>query len=256
MDGRKLDVSQSAHRISASVATGKAPHVLRAVVHKTPPAVSTAELKGIRGVLSRFTTHFNAGNKKRAHNLRLAASRLDGKLLWPGKTLSLNEIVRERTQKNGFLTATVIEEGKRVPGIGGGSSQVAGTLFNAALLGGLKVEQYQTHARPIPYLPVGRDATLSEQIDLKVNNPTKTPIYISAKPSGSRLTVTIFGAPVAGRKYVLAVNKKKLAPTHVVAELYRLVKKNGRLVAKERIGRSEYQWVDEKAAKARVANAR
>jgi vancomycin resistance protein YoaR len=105
---RMLDVSASAHRIAATIEKNPRARSIRLVVVKRSPAVPTGALKPIRGVLSRFTTHFNAGNKKRAHNVRLAASRLDGKILWPAKTLSLNEIVRERTQKNGFLTATVL----------------------------------------------------------------------------------------------------------------------------------------------------
>lgn len=165
----------------------------------------------------------------------------------------MNEVVGERTQKNGFLTATVIEDGKRVPGIGGGCSQVAGTLFNAALLGGMTIEQYQTHTRPIPYLPVGRDATLSEQIDLKVKNPTKSPVYFAATPSNGRLTITLYGAPVRDRMIALAVNQHKLAPNHIKAELYRLITTNGKLVKKEHIGRSEYLWTVEKAKRTRVA---
>jgi vancomycin resistance protein YoaR len=253
--GRKLDVSASAHRVAALLQRGSGLWTVSLVVRKRPAKITTAMVKPIRSVLSRFSTQFNPGNRKRAFNLRLAAKRVNGKLLLPGRMLSVNHAVGPRTQENGFLTAPVIEYGKKVPGIGGGASQVAGTLFNAALLAGLSVPAYQTHARPVPYLPVGRDATLSEQIDLKIKNTSKAPVYIAARPQGSRLVITIYGATVRGRNVGLMVKKEKPAPTHVKAELFRIVKQDGMLVREERIGRSEYMWKEE-TAKSLARNAK
>jgi vancomycin resistance protein YoaR len=155
----------------------------------------------------------------------------------------MNQTVGERTQKRGYLTAPVFVEGKVVPGIGGGVSQVTGTLFNAALLAGLPIEQYQTHDRPVHYLPVGRDATVAwGLLDMKFKNNTSAPIYISYKVSGGRLVATLYGARVSGERVALSVQAKQVGPRHVTAELYRTIKKNGKVEKKERVGRSDYTW--------------
>ena len=215
---------------------GNAKHAAAGHAAKKPPNKA-------RKVLSQFTTHFDPSNAKRAHNIRLAALRLNGKVIAPGQVFSLNRVVGERTHKNGFLTAPVIEEGKKVPGIGGGVSQIAGTLFNAALLAGLTVKEYQNHARPVQYLPVGRDATVAwNLIDLKIKNDTPSPVVIKAHPRGGRLTVVVLGIPVPGRKIGLAVHKKKVTPTHVETDLYRVIKRAGKTIRKERIGHADYNW--------------
>jgi vancomycin resistance protein YoaR len=198
-------------------------------------------------VLSRFTTAFDPSNAKRAHNIRLAARRLNGKVIAPGQVLSVNRVVGNRTHENGFLTAPVIEDGKKVPGIGGGVSQVASTLFNAALLAGLTVSEHQNHTKPVRYLPVGRDATVAwNLIDLKIRNNTRTPVKVRAVAPGGRLTVAMLGTPVPHRKIGLAVAKKTIGPRHVETELYRIIKQGGKVVKKERIGRAEYTWKPEK----------
>jgi len=205
-------------------------------------------------VIGQFTTHFDPSNAKRAHNIRLTARRLNGRVIYPGHVLSVNKVVGNRTHENGFLTAPVIEEGKKVPGIGGGVSQVAGTLFNAALLAGLTITEHQNHAKPVQYLPVGRDATVAwNLLDLKIKNPTRYPVFVKVGYSGGRVTVTVFGAPAPGRKIGLIVDKKTLGLRHVETHLYRIIKQGGKIVKKESIGRAEYNWKAETPHQASIA---
>lgn len=241
---RAIDVGTSAQRLANLLEQKPDARLLRLAITKKPPGVTTADLKGITGRLSRFTTYFNntKSRVKRVHNMRLAASRIDGTLLPPGKSLSLNQAIGERTQQHGFRTAPVFENRMVVPGIGGGVSQVTGTLFNAALLAGLSIEEYVPHSMPVPYLPPGRDATLAwDQNDLKIKNTTGAPVYIAYHLSGNRLTATVYGKkPPAGRRVTLKVNKKSLGKQRLSTELYRIIKQNGKVIRKERIGRAVY----------------
>ena len=77
-----------------------------------------------------------SANAKRNNNIQIAAESIDGTLLSPGEVFSLNQTVGKRTQARGFRTAPVFVNAEKVPGVGGGVSQITGTLFNAAALAG------------------------------------------------------------------------------------------------------------------------
>ena len=223
--------------------TDAALQALPLVLKKHAAKVTAADLKGITGRIGHFEKAFNAGNVKRAHNIWVAVAVLNGKIVKPGETFSLNETLGERTHEHGYLTANVIADGKLTAGIGGGVSQVTGVLFNAVLLSGLTVVAYGSHSHPVAYLPVGRDATLAwNHIDFKFKNNTHAPVYIAYSASGDKASATLYGAKVSGRKIGLAVAAKKLNDRHITATLYRIVKRNGKVVAKEKIGVSDYKW--------------
>lgn len=238
-----IDVEASAHHIAALLKAHPTLQTLPLVLEKHSAKVTAAALKGINGRLGHFEKAFNASNVKRAHNIRVAINVLNGKIVKPDETFSLNDTLGERTHEHGYLTANVIADGKLASGIGGGVSQVTGVLFNAVLLSGLTVVEYKGHSHPVLYLPVGRDATLAwNHIDLKFKNNTQVPVYIAFSGTGNKASATLYGAKAPGRKIGLAVDAKKLNERHITAALYRIVKKNGKVVNKEKIGTSDYKW--------------
>lgn len=242
-NGRTVDAGASAARIAEILEQHPATTVLPLVMKPKAPHTPTSAYRGMTGRLSEFTSHFNVGNAKRAHNLRLAAARVNGRLVPPGQTFSLNQAVGERKQDRGFLTAHVFEDGKVVDGIGGGVSQVVGTLFNAALLSGLPIVEYHSHSRPVSYLPVGRDATVAwDQNDLKIKNNTNAPLYITCTPSGSGLTAALYGAKRPQQRVAVSVQATRLSPTHIKTVLYRTIKAKGQIVKREVVGRADYAW--------------
>ena len=240
---RELNVGLSAQRIAQAVRKNSAALTLPVAVTKKPTAVTAASLKGINGRLGRYTTRFNPGQAKRSHNIRLAIRSIDGTILSPGEVFSLNQTVGERTQKRGYRTAPVFENRKTVPGIGGGVSQVTGTLFNAALVAGLPIVQYRTHFKPVPYVPVGRDATVAwNGFDMKFKNDTSAPVYVSYKASGSQLIATLYGAKKPRRAVSVTVRTQKKKKGEVTAQLYRTFKSKGKVLKKELVGTSNYNW--------------
>jgi vancomycin resistance protein YoaR len=239
---RALNVPVTAARLAAAVAGNATVVWFNVSLDKKPPVLSAERQKGITGVLGSYATRTTA-NPKRNKNIRLAANSIDGTLLSPGETFSLRQTIGKPTQAKGYRTAPVFLNAEAVPGIGGGISQVTGTLFNAAALAGLKIVEVHPHSRPVSYIPVGRDATFSAgSKDLKLVNTTGAPVYIAYSFQDRRLRATLYGRKQPGRKVTLQARVQRLGPGRVNAQLYRVVRQNGRVVAKQRLVRHGYRW--------------
>lgn len=240
---RWVDVAGSAHHLAQALKKNPAVRTVHLMVKEAPRKLRAGHFRGITGRLSRFTTSFNPGNAKRAHNLRLATRSINGTILQPGQVFSLNKVVGERTQARGYRTAIVFKHGYKAAGIGAGVSQVTGTLFNAALLAGLPIVEYRTHSRPVQYLPIGRDATVAwGSFDMKFKNNTSAPIYISYKTSGDRAIATLYGKKIPGQQVNITVRSQRKGPRRIIAQLYRTIRRNGKIVKKEKVGSSYYNW--------------
>ena len=181
--GRLLDIAVSPDRAGR----------IELVVAK--PEVSTSEAKamGIDDRLSTFTTEHTPG-EPRVTNIHLAADVLDGALVLPDTMFSLNERVGPRTKERGFVNAPVIYEGEFTEDVGGGTSQLATTTFNAAFFAGYPFVEYQPHSFYIDRYPMGREATVSYPApDLKFRNDTAHPFVIATSYTDSSITVSIYG---------------------------------------------------------------
>jgi vancomycin resistance protein YoaR len=158
---------------------------------------------GIRTTLAVYSTGY-AGSADRIHNLQLAVSLLDGTLVSPGGVFSLNEAVGERTAERGFRVAPVIVGDEYEEAVGGGTSQVATTIFNAAWEAGLKIAERNPHALYISRYPLGRDATVNyPNLDLKFVNDTKKWILVRGWSTSTGISIGLYGAPT-GRRVVSA----------------------------------------------------
>ena len=243
--GQKLDVSTSAARLKIQAEKNAAQTRFSLVDKQLAPRLSANRLQGINAVIGTFSTRFNPGQVKRTRNMRVAVRAIDGTLLSPGEVFSLNKVVGERTQARGYRTAIIFQGGKKEAGIGGGVSQVTGTLFNAALLAALPIVSYRVHSRPVTYLPLGRDATVAwGSFDMKFKNDSPSPIFIDYKLQGSRLTATLFGKRT-GKRGTLRVVSKKVGERAVEAKLFRTIRQNGKVVKKETVGTSSYSWKED-----------
>ena len=200
--GRELDRVATAQAIFAA-AISPTERVAVGETRAAAPERTTAEAKamGITAQLVAYSTAY-AGTADRIHNLQLAISLLDGTLVAPGGTFSLNEAVGERTAERGFRTAPVIIGNEYEEDIGGGVSQVATTVFNAAWEAGLKISERNPHALYIGRYPLGRDATVNyPDLDLKFLNDTSKWILVKGWSTSSGITVSLYGTPT-GREVV------------------------------------------------------
>jgi VanW like protein len=148
----------------------------------TQPDVTTADVKklGITAQVSEFTTHFPYAAYRNT-NLGRAAELVNGTVLKPGDTFSLNKIVGERTPANGFTKGFIISDGVYAEDYGGGVSQVATTTFNAAFFAGLQDVAHKTHSFYIDRYPAGREATVAwPSVDLKFKDDTPYGVLVQA----------------------------------------------------------------------------
>lgn len=239
---RVLNIPTTAATIKKGVEQDASTRYVRVALGKSPPTLTADRLKGINGRLSSYATTA-ANNASRNRNIRISVEAIDGTLLSPGETFSLNDTVGRRTKERGFQEATVFVDAEKVQGVGGGVSQITGTLFNAAALAGLNILEVNPHSRPVAYIPIGRDATVAWKYkDLKFKNNTDAPVYIQYTFRNQRLHATFYGKKMAGQTVTLTPRVQKLAPGKVNAQLYRTVKQNGKVVAKSRLFSHQYRW--------------
>jgi len=227
--------------------------------------VSDHDLAGINEVVTEFTTHFSTGKKSRCNNIHLASSRLNGLVLLPGDRMSFNDTVGRRTVKGGFQVAGVYKNGKHDVDVGGGICQVSTTLYNAALLADLKILQRHNHSMPVPYVPLGQDATVDYgALDLEIENNTAGPIAICSEYHPGKLTFRVLGKKdpgltvkieSAGKQRwnpgtqlvsdpTLAPGQKKVLDKGASGEsvkTYRVVYRDGKEVRRESLGMSYYK---------------
>jgi vancomycin resistance protein YoaR len=139
----------------------------------------------IRRQVSEFTT-FYPHAAYRNTNIGRAAELVDGTILKPGETFSLNDTVGERTRANGFTRGFIIEDGVYREELGGGVSQLATTTFNAMFFAGLEDVEHKTHSFYIDRYPVGREATVAwGSVDLRFRNDTPHGVLITARVTPS-----------------------------------------------------------------------
>lgn len=129
----------------------------------------------------------------RVTNIHRIADIVRGAVILPGETFSVNGFVGQRTREKGFVEAGVIYNGEVTADVGGGVSQFATTLFNAALFAGLDFGEYQSHSLYISRYPRGHEATISwEHPDLQIVNNTEYGVMIWPTYTDTSLTVHLY----------------------------------------------------------------
>ena len=146
------------------------------------PAFTTEDAKalGIKKEISSFTTYYPYAEYRNI-NIGRAAELVDGTIVGPGETFSLNGTVGERTAENGFTTGFIISNGIFAEDLGGGVSQMATTTFNAAFFGGMTDVEHKPHSFYIDRYPEGREATVAwPTVDLQWRNDTPYGVLVHA----------------------------------------------------------------------------
>lgn len=164
------------------------------------PELTTEELEGlgVQEVVGEFSTDFPYANYRNV-NIARAAELMDGTLVLPGETFSMNGTVGERTKDNGFTGGYVIKNGNLTIEQGGGVSQVATTMYNASFFAGMEDVEHRPHGFYIDRYPVGREATLYwGSLDLRWKNTTPYAVHVEswadqASPGGiGKVTVRLW----------------------------------------------------------------
>ena len=154
-----------------------------------------AESLGITDLVAEFTTPFAPG-QDRIINIARISELTRGVVIEPGQRFSVNGHVGPRTVANGFVPAAMILDGVFVDSVGGGISQYATTLFNAAFFAGLDFIDYQSHSIYLSRYPYGREATVSYPApDLVIENNTPYGVMLWPTTGDSSITVRLYSTP-------------------------------------------------------------
>lgn len=186
--------AEAGHRVGLALLGPRPDGPVRLPLASQPPRITeqTARGLGIKEQIGTFTTRYVAG-QPRVGNIHHIADLVRGQVILPDETFSVNDFIGPRTTEGGFVVDHVIEDGVFSEAVGGGISQFATTLFNAAWFGGLDFGEYQSHSIYISRYPYGRDATLNfTHPDLQIQNTTPYGVLIWPTYTNSSLTVTLY----------------------------------------------------------------
>jgi vancomycin resistance protein YoaR len=164
---------------------GKRRMAVKATVKNAEFTTKDARRLRIKERVSSFTTHYPYAEYRNT-NIGRAAELVNGTVLKPGETFSLNDTVGERTAENGFTKGFIISNGIFKEDLGGGVSQLATTTFNAMFFAGLEDIEHKPHSFYIDRYPVGREATVAwGSVDLKFKNTTPYGVLVEARVTPS-----------------------------------------------------------------------
>lgn len=174
-DGFVLDVDKTFELIVKTIDTELVGNVVLNLEGEVLPVVHNEQYKSIDTKVSEFTTEFNP-YISRATNLRTALGYIDGAIIMPGEIFSFYNYAGPYN-KQGYVFYYEF--------VGNGVCQIATTVYNAALLGGLEIVKRSPHAAKSVYVDGGLDATVASyasgwHVDFQFKNTYDYPIYISA----------------------------------------------------------------------------
>ena len=210
VDGRVVDWEATMADFPARV-LGDQPREWDATYTEEPATFTTtdAENATFTEVMGEFTT--SGYSPTSGENIAVIAADLNGVIVSPGNTFSVNQFTGPRGTAQGYVEGGTIENGRAGRAVGGGISQFATTLYNATYFAGLEDVTHTPHSYYISRYPAGREATIYDgAIDLAFRNQTNVPIRIETSVGGGNVTVRIMGTKLYN---VESVSGGRWAPT-------------------------------------------
>lgn len=196
--GTTVDASKVFTEVEKAALTGNGTGPLPLELDAEPEfTTADAEEFGELYEVAEFTTKMPGVN--RAFNIALMAELVDGAVVWPGDTFSINESVGQRTIEKGFKYDCAIVSGELsceqdTVNVGGGVSQFGTTIFNAIYFGCYEDVVHRPHSIYFSKYPEGREATLSYPTpDVAFRNDSDAPVIIRTSTTDHSVTVTFFG---------------------------------------------------------------
>jgi vancomycin resistance protein YoaR len=159
------------------------------------PDFTTADAKAlnITEKLSSFRQNFVPA-EYRYINVGQAARRLNGTILEPGETFSMNDTIKERTRANGYTEGFIISGGVFREDLGGGVSIITTATWTAGFFAGLERVEQHPHGLYIPRYTAGLEATVAwGLLDLRMRNDTGNGVLITAQRFTDGVLIEMWG---------------------------------------------------------------
>lgn len=188
----------------------------KVVYQQVQPAVSTddANKLGVVQVIGSFTTGGFSGPS--GVNIRTVARKVNGAVVKPGETFSLNDFTGTRCVAEGYVESGIINNGRPAVAVGGGISQFATTLYNASYFAGMEDAGHTEHSYYISRYPAAREATVFDgAIDLKFRNNTPYGVVIDAYADDSSVTVRLWSTKTVEVESITGDRTKPTEPKTV-----------------------------------------
>lgn len=209
---------------------------------ETVKAKATKEkLESVNTLISTYSTSYASGSSpSRINNIQLATRTITGMVIMPGDTFSFNGTLGKRTAEKGYEAAPV-DIGKTTGmGLGGGICQVSSTLYNAALLAGIKPTVRTHHSIPSVYVPLGHDATVDydSNLDYQFKNTFDYPVYLEGISVNGTETFNIYSSSNLKDKTYKVVDEHYNGDKSV--RVYLQTYQNGTMIANNLISDDSY----------------
>ncbi len=220
--GVDVDIAQLAKLIGISAVNGDFSSITAPVII-TNPKLDVNTLKANTKLIGSFSSFFETTslrNEDRVNNIRILSGIVNGVVIMPGETWSINEAAGPRntdTAKTiGWTEAPGIANSRYEEQLGGGVCQVSSSVYNAVILAELEIVARTPHSWPSAYIMEGMDATISTGgPDLVIANPYDMPIYLAVfiEEETYKVTVEVYGPPLThGYTVRFITNKIQTTP--------------------------------------------
>ena len=227
-----MDIDRTKKNILTNIATEFKNNEIQ-LEGKTNKRQDNDTLKLIDTKTSSYSTKYNP-YISRGRNVEAGLKYLDGQIIYPGEIFSFFKIAGPY-HKAGYAWYDGM--------IGNGVCQIASTIYDTALYGGLEIVERYPHDHFLPYIPGGQDATVSSSgnyslADFKFKNTYKYPIYISAYYNDGVATVDFWSNHDAKEGYDYYVESVRTGYNRYVTYLHKT--KNGQEIDKTFIANTYY----------------
>ena len=190
--GITIDAERMGEAVKAAARTGDRMGELPYTA--ADPEVSAADL-GLADYQERIVSFDTpiTSDRVRTQNLRAAARDVTGTILHPGDSFDLVETLQPITEERGYGSAGVIVNGILTKGMGGGLSQMATNVYNAAYFAGWEITEHRPHSVWLPRYPAGRESTMyTGSINVVFENNTPYSAVLNSYIDGGRLYVDVW----------------------------------------------------------------
>ena len=157
VDGIAVDTTTAGDKMMTAVTSADRKVELPTKVSKPKFTTEAAQALGVKEVVASFDSAFPT-DTNRTINLTIASNTINGTLIKPGETFSMNGILGERTTAKGYREGNYIAGGGMLAKtVGGGVSQVSTVIYNISWFAGAELIEHHPHSFYISRYPAGRD---------------------------------------------------------------------------------------------------